>query len=81
LFAERTGFPLTLVQKELGEAEARGLIEIDHMRARPTPLGRRFLNDLQTLFLPATNDVDSAASIKAIAVNRAPRPFRAGLVK
>jgi putative oxygen-independent coproporphyrinogen III oxidase len=81
LFAERTGFPLTLVQKELGEAEARGLVEIDHMRVRPTPLGRRFLNDLQTLFLPAKDSVDSAASIKAIAVNRAPRQFRAGLVK
>ncbi len=29
LFAERTGFPLAIVQKELGVAEARGLIERD----------------------------------------------------
>ncbi len=81
LFAERTGFPLTLVQKELGEAEARGLVEIDHMRVRPTPLGRRFLNDLQTLFLPAKDSVDSAVPVRAIAVHGAPGRFRADLVK
>jgi len=54
LFAERTGFPLSLVQEELAQAEARGLVEIDHLRLRPTALGRRFLNDAQTMFLPAT---------------------------
>jgi oxygen-independent coproporphyrinogen-3 oxidase len=52
LFAERTGFPLTLVQKPLDEAERRGLIARDHQRIRPTPLGQRFLNDLQAIFLP-----------------------------
>ena len=52
LFAERTGFPVTLVRKELDEAERRGLIERDHERMGPTSLGRRFLNDLQALFLP-----------------------------
>ncbi|MGH8851315.1 MAG: radical SAM family heme chaperone HemW [Casimicrobiaceae bacterium] len=52
LFAERTGFPLTLVQKPLDEAERRGLLVRDHERIRPTPLGRRFLNDLQAIFLP-----------------------------
>jgi oxygen-independent coproporphyrinogen-3 oxidase len=51
LFAERTGFPLTLVGRELAQAEARGLIERDPARIRPTELGRRFLNDLQALFL------------------------------
>ena len=51
-FAERTGFPLTLVENELAEAERRALIERDYRRIRPTPLGRRFLNDLQVLFLP-----------------------------
>jgi putative oxygen-independent coproporphyrinogen III oxidase len=81
LFAERTGFPLTLVQKELGEAEARGLVEIDHMRVRPTPLGRRFLNDLQALFLPGKDSVDSTGTVKAIAVHGAPPRFRTSLVK
>jgi putative oxygen-independent coproporphyrinogen III oxidase len=52
LFAERTGFPLTLVQTGLAAAEQRGLIERDHLHLRPTLLGRRFLNDLQELFLP-----------------------------
>ena len=52
LFAERTGFPLALVERELAEAERRGLLERDHQQLRPTALGRRFLNDLQALFLP-----------------------------
>jgi putative oxygen-independent coproporphyrinogen III oxidase len=57
LFAERTGFPLTLVQAGLDAAERRGLIELDHLHLRPTVLGRRFLNDLQALFLPDTGKV------------------------
>jgi putative oxygen-independent coproporphyrinogen III oxidase len=51
LFAERTGFPPTIVRKELDKAEQRGLLVRDHERIRPTPLGRRFLNDLQAIFL------------------------------
>ncbi len=51
-FAERTGFAIAIVQRDLDEAERRGLVECDHQRVRPTPLGRRFLNDLQALFLP-----------------------------
>ena len=51
LFAERTGYPLALVQRELAAAEARGLIERDPLSIRPTELGRRFLNDLQMMFL------------------------------
>jgi len=52
LFGERTGLPISVVQKELDEAERRGLIERDHEHVRPTEMGRRFLNDLQALFLP-----------------------------
>jgi len=51
LFAERTGYPLSLVRRGLEEAEARGLLERDPSLLRPTPLGQRFLNDLQQLFL------------------------------
>ncbi|HVN35279.1 MAG TPA: radical SAM family heme chaperone HemW, partial [Casimicrobiaceae bacterium] len=53
LFAERTGYPLALVQGELAEAQGRGLIEHDPTAIRPTQLGRRFLNDLQQIFLKA----------------------------
>ena len=51
LFAERAGFPLTLVEAGLREAEAKGLIARDHQRIAPTALGQRFLNDLQQIFL------------------------------
>lgn len=50
-FEERAGLPLTAVLHELQEAERRGLIERDHERIAPTPLGRRFLNDLLQMFL------------------------------
>ena len=51
LFAERTGLPVSVVAKELEEAERRGLIVRDHQTIAPTLLGRRFLNDLLQLFL------------------------------
>ena len=51
LFAERTGFPLSLVARELEAAAARGLLEPDPTVIRPTAQGRRFLNDLTGLFL------------------------------
>jgi oxygen-independent coproporphyrinogen-3 oxidase len=51
LFEERTGLPLTAVLRELEEAERRSLIERDHALVAPTPLGRRFLNDLLQIFL------------------------------
>lgn len=57
LFAERTGVPLNAVLRELEEAERRGLIVRDHQRIAPTPLGRRFLNDLLQIFLPDGPDV------------------------
>ena len=51
LFEERAGLPLTAVLRELEDAERRGLIERDPARIAPTPLGRRFLNDLLQVFL------------------------------
>jgi coproporphyrinogen III oxidase-like Fe-S oxidoreductase len=70
LFAERTGFPLTLVERELAEAERRGLIERDHVNLRPSPLGRRFLNDLQALFLPRARATTRDAPVGIVAIDR-----------
>lgn len=50
-FTERTGLPLTALQKPLAEAEARGWITRDFVRVEPTERGFDFLNDLQALFL------------------------------
>ncbi|KVE38000.1 radical SAM family heme chaperone HemW [Burkholderia sp. TSV86] len=50
-FAERTGMSVTAIEPALAEAERRGLLARDHLRIAPTPLGQRFLNDLQALFL------------------------------
>jgi putative oxygen-independent coproporphyrinogen III oxidase len=52
LFSERTGLPVTAIGGPLAVAEARGLLERDHLRLRPTAQGLRYLNDLVSLFLP-----------------------------
>jgi oxygen-independent coproporphyrinogen-3 oxidase len=52
LFAERTGLPLSVAAKAIEAATRKGLLAADPMRLQPTPLGRRFLNDLQQMFLP-----------------------------
>jgi putative oxygen-independent coproporphyrinogen III oxidase len=51
LFAERTGLTLNAIERELNAAEAKGLLFRDHQLIKPTALGRRFLNDLQQIFL------------------------------
>jgi oxygen-independent coproporphyrinogen-3 oxidase len=51
-FADRTGLPLSAVEQPLREAEARGWIERDFARVKPTTRGFDFLSDLQSLFLP-----------------------------
>ena len=51
LFTERTGLPITAIDKPLREAEARGLIERKLTHAKPTEKGFDFLSDLQQLFL------------------------------
>jgi oxygen-independent coproporphyrinogen-3 oxidase len=50
-FQERTGLPPSAIDAPLREAEARGLIERDWQRVRPTARGFDFLSDLQSLFL------------------------------
>ena len=51
MFSARTGLPLSTLQSSLERAEAKGLIERDWQRIRPSARGRRFLNDLLGLFL------------------------------
>jgi putative oxygen-independent coproporphyrinogen III oxidase len=50
-YADRTGLPLTSIQKGLQEAERLGLIDRDLHRVWPTDRGFDFLSDLQALFL------------------------------
>ena len=51
LFQERTSLSLLAIQRELAEAEQRGLLMRDHQRIAPTQSGQRFLNDLLEIFL------------------------------
>lgn len=51
LFYERTGLLLNSIETALNQAEMRKLISRDHLKIQPTELGRRFLNDLQQMFL------------------------------
>jgi len=51
LFSERTGLPITTVQRQLAEAEAKGLIERDVRMVKPSERGRLFLNELLALFV------------------------------
>ncbi|MDH3768519.1 MAG: radical SAM family heme chaperone HemW, partial [Gammaproteobacteria bacterium] len=53
LFETRTGQPFAAIGEVCGTAVASKLLEIDAHWCRPTPLGRRFLDDLQGLFLPS----------------------------
>lgn len=50
-FSERTGLPLSAIEKPLREAQAKGLVERDLARVKPTERGFDFLSDLQALFL------------------------------
>ena len=52
LLQERTGLSITDIQKQLNEAEQRGLIIRSHSHIAPTITGKRFLNDLLQIFLP-----------------------------
>jgi len=75
LFAERTGFALSLLAPGLAAATAKGLLEDDPSRLAPTALGRRFLNDLQMLFLPPSRagrraDVAPLLRMEATGVER-----------
>ena len=50
-YMDRTGLPLSSIDKALQRAEAKGLITRDFARVQPTERGFDFLSDLQALFL------------------------------
>lgn len=51
-FTARTGLPAEAIAALLRETRARGWLIDDPARLQPTPIGRRFLNDLIEAFLP-----------------------------
>ena len=54
MFTERTGLPLAAMARALRVAGEAGLLDPDPALLRATPLGLRFLNDLQEKFLEET---------------------------
>jgi putative oxygen-independent coproporphyrinogen III oxidase len=50
-FSERTGLPLNVVSKGLGEASKRGLLDLNPSKLKATEQGLRYLNNLQEMFL------------------------------
>ena len=52
-YTERTGLPLSSIERALDDAVRQGLLDRAPNWIRPTPRGYDFLNDLQALFLPA----------------------------
>jgi len=55
-FSERTGMPLSAIEKSMQVARDKGLLAQDMTHIRPTDKGFDFLSDLQSLFLPASDE-------------------------
>jgi oxygen-independent coproporphyrinogen-3 oxidase len=56
-FSARTGMALADVEPALDQAQTRGWIEVEREQVRATELGRRFLNDVISSFLPASRSI------------------------
>jgi oxygen-independent coproporphyrinogen-3 oxidase len=50
-FSERTGLPLSVISKVLEVASKKGLLDENPSKLKATPLGLRYLNNLQEMFL------------------------------
>lgn len=50
-FSERTGLPLSLISKGLAKASEKNLLDQNPSQLKATPLGMRYLNNLQEIFL------------------------------
>jgi len=69
LFESRTGLSWASVAGPVADAESRGLLRAEPQdRWTPTLLGRRFLNDLQALFLPASAAATASTDPKGLAL-------------
>jgi len=66
LFGRHTGLPFARIGATVSRAVARGLLEPDPQRLQATPLGLRFLNDTQALFL-ADEAKKSAIMVQLVA--------------
>ncbi len=64
-FEARTGLPRSAIEGALRQAYARGWLEREGERIRPTELGRRFTNDVMTLFLD-TAEAPSPGTARAV---------------
>lgn len=53
-FERRTGLPFASIRPAIERLAVRGLLEVAEGQWRPTALGLRFLNDLQSAFLPSS---------------------------
>ncbi len=51
LFTRRTGLSIKYIEENLNKAEKQKLIYRDYKKIIPTELGKKFLNDLQQIFL------------------------------
>ena len=51
MFSDRTGLGLNTISKSIAEALRKDLLDEDPTRLKASPLGMRYLNDLQELFL------------------------------
>lgn len=51
MFSERTGLGLNMITKPIEDALRKGLFDEDPARLKASPLGMRYLNNLQELFL------------------------------
>lgn len=70
-FEARTGLPRGMVERTLDDAKGRGLLETAPPDGwRPSPLGLRFLNDLQAMFLVATRARPATSALTSVAIPR-----------
>jgi oxygen-independent coproporphyrinogen-3 oxidase len=65
LFEERTGLPLSVIQREVERAQRDDLLGRDDLLLRPTPHGQRYLNDLIARFAGTPAQTIAANSVES----------------